>query len=113
MLDLVGNPKDRFCRVAAQMNLLYSFLPFRFEALVEREWLQAGHPFGKRCAKSAHAITKNRHESPVFLLFLDCVWQIWQQFPCSFEFTEDFLIVLFEHAYSSEYGNIRNFHASY
>lgn len=75
-----------------------------FEALVEREWLQAGHPFGERCAKSAHAITKNRQESPVFLLFLDCVWQIWQQFPCSFEFTEDFLIALFEHAYSSQYG---------
>lgn len=75
-----------------------------FEALVEREWLQAGHPFGDRCAKSAHAITKNRQESPVFLLFLDCVWQIWQQFPCSFEFSEDFLIVLFEHAYSSQYG---------
>ncbi|XP_052764225.1 myotubularin-related protein 9-like [Mya arenaria] len=75
-----------------------------FEALIEREWLQAGHPFTDRCAKSAHAITKQRQESPVFLLFLDCVWQIWQQFPCSFEFTEDFLILLFEHAYSSQFG---------
>ncbi|WAR17672.1 MTMR9-like protein, partial [Mya arenaria] len=74
-----------------------------FEALIEREWLQAGHPFTDRCAKSAHAITKQRQESPVFLLFLDCVWQIWQQFPCSFEFTEDFLILLFEHAYSSQF----------
>ena len=48
----------------------------RFEALVEREWLQAGHPFSDRCAKSAHAITKGRQESPVFLMFLDCVWQV-------------------------------------
>ena len=38
------------------------------------------------------------------------VFQIWQQFPCSFEFTEDFLIVLFEHAYSSEYGNLSFVH---
>lgn len=75
-----------------------------FEALIEREWLHAGHPFSDRCAKSANSITKNRQESPVFLLFLDCVWQIWQQFPCSFEFSEDFLILLLEHAYSSQFG---------
>ena len=62
-----------------QQKILTNFtflLSYRFEALVEREWLQAGHPFGERCAKSAHAITKNRQESPVFLLFLDCVWQV-------------------------------------
>lgn len=75
-----------------------------FEALVEREWLQAGHPFQDRCAKSAFAVTKQRKEAPVFLLFLDCVWQIWQQFPCSFEFNEDFLLLLFKHAYSSKFG---------
>nr|KAG5691365.1 hypothetical protein BaRGS_033414 [Batillaria attramentaria] len=46
-----------------------------FEALVEREWVQAGHPFRFRCAKSAYAISKQRQESPVFLLFMDCVWQ--------------------------------------
>ncbi|XP_063408150.1 myotubularin-related protein 9-like [Mytilus trossulus] len=75
-----------------------------FEALVEREWLQGGHPFADRCSKSAFAITKQRSESPVFLLFLDCVWQIWQQFPCSFEFNEEFLVLLFEHTYSSQFG---------
>ncbi|XP_076084101.1 myotubularin-related protein 9-like isoform X2 [Mytilus galloprovincialis] len=75
-----------------------------FEALVEREWLQGGHPFADRCSKSAFAITKQRSESPIFLLFLDCVWQIWQQFPCSFEFNEEFLVLLFEHTYSSQFG---------
>ena len=78
----------------------------RFEALVEREWLQAGHPFADRCAKSAFAVSKQRSESPVFLLFLDSVWQIWQQFPCSFEFNEDFLITLFKHSYASQFGEI-------
>lgn len=77
-----------------------------FEALVEREWLQAGHPFSLRCQHSAyygsHVRTKNI--APTFLVFLDCVWQIHQQFPCSFEFNEQFLILLFEHAYSSQYG---------
>ncbi|GFN86881.1 myotubularin-related protein 9 [Plakobranchus ocellatus] len=75
-----------------------------FEALIEREWIQAGHPFRTRCNKSAYAITKHRQESPVFLLFIDCVWQIWQQFPCSFEFSEKFLLTLFQHAYSSQFG---------
>ena len=75
-----------------------------FEALIEREWVQAGHPFRTRCNKSAFAITKQRLESPVFLLFMDAVWQVWQQFPCSFEFNEKFLIALFENAYSSQYG---------
>lgn len=40
----------------------------------------------------------------MFLLFLDCVWQILRQFPCSFEFNEHFLIMLFEHAYASQFG---------
>ncbi|BFZ21316.1 hypothetical protein BsWGS_24355 [Bradybaena similaris] len=75
-----------------------------FEALIEREWIQAGHPFRIRCNKSAYAITKQRMEAPVFLLFIDCVWQIWQQFPCSFEFSEKFLVILFQHAYSSNFG---------
>ncbi|KAL8589142.1 Myotubularin-related protein 9 [Nucella lapillus] len=75
-----------------------------FEALIEREWVQAGHPFRFRCAKSAYAISKQRHESPVFILFMDCVWQIWTQFPCSFEFSENFLIMLVQHAYSSQFG---------
>lgn len=81
-----------------------------FEALIEREWLQAGHPFATRCKHSAFAPTSNsgnqdkREHSPVFLLFLDCVWQITQQFPCSFEFNEDFLILLLDHAYGSEFG---------
>lgn len=40
----------------------------------------------------------------MFLLFLDCVWQVMNQFPLSFEFNERFLHVLLTHSYSSEYG---------
>lgn len=80
-----------------------------FEALIEREWLQAGHPFATRCKHSAFAPSSignsdKREYSPVFLLFLNCVWQIIQQFPLSFEFNEDFLILLLDHAYGSEFG---------
>ncbi|XP_025916892.1 myotubularin-related protein 9 isoform X1 [Apteryx rowi] len=75
-----------------------------FESLVVREWLQAGHPFQQRCAQSAYSNSKQKWEAPVFLLFLDCVWQILRQFPCSFEFSEHFLIMLFEHTYASQFG---------
>ncbi|XP_028652223.1 myotubularin-related protein 9 [Erpetoichthys calabaricus] len=75
-----------------------------FESLVEREWLQAGHPFHVRCAQSAYSNSKPKLEAPVFLLFLDSVWQILRQFPCSFQFNEHFLIMLFEHAYASQFG---------
>ncbi|XP_075454816.1 myotubularin-related protein 9 [Ascaphus truei] len=75
-----------------------------FESLIEREWLQAGHPFHQRCAQSAYSNGKQKWEAPTFLLFLDCVWQILRQFPCSFQFNERFLIMLFEHAYASQFG---------
>uniref|UniRef100_A0A914WJT4 Myotubularin phosphatase domain-containing protein n=1 Tax=Plectus sambesii TaxID=2011161 RepID=A0A914WJT4_9BILA len=78
-----------------------------FEGLIEREWIAAGHPFWLRCAHGAYATgaITGPFEAPTFLLFLDCVWQVYQQFPCSFEFTEEFLIFLFEHAYASEFGS--------
>ncbi|XP_067945083.1 myotubularin-related protein 9-like [Watersipora subatra] len=75
-----------------------------FEALIEREWIQAGHPFADRCSKALYSNTQAKKESPMFLLFLDGVWQIWQQFPCSFEFNEDFLQLLYDNCYSSSYG---------
>lgn len=77
-----------------------------FEALIEREWLQTGHPFSLRCKHSAYvpSSSRSKDQSPTFLLFLDCVYQIYYQFPCSFEFNEDFLSLLFRHAYSSQFG---------
>ncbi|KAL0281646.1 UNVERIFIED_CONTAM: hypothetical protein PYX00_002571 [Menopon gallinae] len=77
-----------------------------FEALIEREWLQAGHPFPVRHFKSCYSPSSSRTKSnsPTFLLFLDCLAQIHNQFPCSFEFNHDFLIALFEHSYSSQFG---------
>ena len=57
-------------------HLKYTFSFFRFEALVEREWIQAGHPFASRCSKSAFSQGKHKYAGPVFLLFIDCVWQV-------------------------------------
>nr|XP_020839178.1 myotubularin-related protein 9-like isoform X2 [Phascolarctos cinereus] len=75
-----------------------------FQSLLEREWIQAGHPFQQRCAHSAYAQGRPKHEAPIFLLFLDCVWQLSRQFPLSLEFGEGMLLALFEHAYASPFG---------
>lgn len=77
-----------------------------FQALVEREWLRGGHPFRLRCQHGAFASpsVRTKDQSPTFLIFLDCVFQIHQQFACSFEFNEQFLVMLFEHSYCSSFG---------
>lgn len=78
-----------------------------FEWLIEKEWTNAGHPFYLRNNKSAFAFNSQqitKEQNPTFLLFLDCVHQIYKQFPNSFEFNEKFLITIFEHSYSSQYG---------
>ncbi|KAI6195454.1 BMA-MTM-9, isoform c [Aphelenchoides besseyi] len=78
-----------------------------FQAIVEREWISGGHPFAIRCAHAAFAqgMITGAFESPIFLSFLDCVWQLQRQYPSSFEFNQEFLILLAEHAYASEFGS--------
>uniref|UniRef100_A0A8B9NKA3 Myotubularin phosphatase domain-containing protein n=1 Tax=Accipiter nisus TaxID=211598 RepID=A0A8B9NKA3_9AVES len=75
-----------------------------FQGLLEREWIEAGHPFHLRCARSAYSHARLKQEAPLFLLFLDCVWQLSRQFPFSLEFGEHLLLTLFDNAYASDYG---------
>ncbi|XP_064382169.1 myotubularin-related protein 9-like [Halichondria panicea] len=73
-----------------------------FIELVKREWLDSGHPFSLRHNHVKSAPEKEK--APIFLQFLDSVWQVMQQFPLSFEFNEGLLHNLFVHSYSSVYG---------
>uniref|UniRef100_A0AAV2JGR3 L-threonine 3-dehydrogenase, mitochondrial n=1 Tax=Knipowitschia caucasica TaxID=637954 RepID=A0AAV2JGR3_KNICA len=75
-----------------------------FLCLLEREWVQAGHPFQLRCAHSAYSHGRLQQEAPVFLLLLDCVWQLWRQFPLALGFSECLLLKLATEAYASDYG---------
>uniref|UniRef100_F6VKN4 Myotubularin n=1 Tax=Monodelphis domestica TaxID=13616 RepID=F6VKN4_MONDO len=42
--------------------------------------------------------------SPIFLQFMDCVWQMSKQFPTAFEFNEQFLITILDNLYSCRFG---------
>ncbi|XP_016887893.1 myotubularin-related protein 9 isoform X1 [Cynoglossus semilaevis] len=75
-----------------------------FLTLLEREWVQAGHPFQQRCAHSAHSHARFQQESPVFLLLLDCVWQLCRQFPLALDVSETLLLRLATEAYASDFG---------
>ncbi|XP_044532023.1 myotubularin-related protein 11 [Gracilinanus agilis] len=59
------------------------------QTIVQREWVASGHPFLTRLGGSGGS-----EEAPVFLLFLDCLWQLLHQFPSEFEFSEFFLLAL-------------------
>ncbi|XP_022416840.1 myotubularin-related protein 1 isoform X2 [Delphinapterus leucas] len=74
-----------------------------FEALIEKEWISFGHRFALRVGHgSDHHADADR--SPIFLQFIDCVWQMTRQFPSAFEFNELFLITILDHLYSCLFG---------
>lgn len=74
-----------------------------FEVLIEKEWISFGHKFAQRIG---HGEDKHSDDnrSPVFLQFIDCVWQITRQFPNAFEFNEFFLLTIVDHLYSCLFG---------
>uniref|UniRef100_A0AAY4A4E5 phosphatidylinositol-3,5-bisphosphate 3-phosphatase n=1 Tax=Denticeps clupeoides TaxID=299321 RepID=A0AAY4A4E5_9TELE len=74
-----------------------------FQVLLEKEWLSFGHRFASRIGHGDqnHA---NSERSPLFVQFMDCVWQMTRQFPSAFEFNELFLITVLDHLYSCLFG---------
>ncbi|XP_051882756.1 myotubularin-related protein 2 isoform X6 [Pristis pectinata] len=74
-----------------------------FEVLIEKEWLGFGHRFQLRVGHGDKNHT-DADRSPVFLQFIDCVWQMTRQFPTAFEFNEFFLVTILDHLYSCLFG---------
>ncbi|KAG7469586.1 hypothetical protein MATL_G00130430 [Megalops atlanticus] len=62
-----------------------------FQGLVQKEWVMAGHRF---LSRANYHRDSDKEEAPVFLLFLDCVWQLWAQYPSRFQLTGDYLLAL-------------------
>ena len=74
-----------------------------FQVLVEKEWLAAGHKFERRFGHG-DAKFDDDQRSPVFVQFVDCVWQMLQQNPVIFEFNEHFLETIIDAVYSCRFG---------
>ncbi|XP_036380104.1 myotubularin-like isoform X2 [Megalops cyprinoides] len=74
-----------------------------FQVLLQKEWLGFGHKFGSRIGHGDknHA---DADRSPIFLQFIDCVWQMTKQFPTAFEFNDRLLLTVLDHLYSCRFG---------
>lgn len=105
---------DRTAQLSAIAQILidpYYRTLYGFSVLVEKEWCHFGHQFARRCGTGPpRANFQDTQRSPVFLQvwpflnrksafvcpfspllpsqFVDCIFQIWRQFPSRFEFNE-------------------------
>jgi len=99
---------DRTAQVCAlaQMFLDPYYRTFDgFKVLVEKEWCSFGHQFPMRCAHGQDRSARQDDQvSPIFLQFLDCVWQVCKQHPHYFEFNARYLLAVADHIYSGRFG---------
>ena len=96
---------DRTAQLSALAQLMLD--PFYrtvdgFLLLLEKEWLSFGHQFAHRLGRLTHKET-----SPVFLQYLDCVYQLLHQFPSEFEFSSGFVEVVSQCAFSGYFSSFR------
>ncbi|CAL9685707.1 unnamed protein product [Knipowitschia caucasica] len=97
---------DRTCQLTSLAMLMLDgyYRTIRgFEVLIEKEWLSFGHRFQTRIGHGDKNHT-DADRSPVFIQFIDCVWQLTRQFPAAFEFNEYFLVTILDHLYSCLFG---------
>lgn len=99
---------DRTAQVCALAQLFLD--PFYrtfdgFKVLVEKEWCSFGHQFPMRCAHGLDKASRQEDQiSPIFLQFLDCVWQLLKQHPHFFEFNARYVLTVADHVHSGRFG---------
>lgn len=76
-----------------------------FAILVQKEFLSFGHPLQMRCGHGCDPKTRDEDNvSPIILQFLDCLWQLVNQYPHYFEFNKKYLLTIADHIYSGRFG---------
>ena len=96
--------RDRTAQLSALTQLLldpYYRTVDGLNILINREFCAFGHMFEERVFKSS-----KKESSPVYMQFLDALWQLTQQFPTAFEFSGYMLLLLGQSAYSGMYVSI-------
>lgn len=105
---------DRTSQVAALAQLLldpYFRTIEGFTTLIEKDFMSFGHPFHTRCSHGEGrgenpSSSDDGQISPIFIQFLDAVYQIVNQYPEAFEFNTKYLLVLSENVYSCRFGTL-------
>ncbi|KAK6480243.1 myotubularin-related protein 8-like [Huso huso] len=96
---------DRTAQVCSLASLLLDpyYRTIRgFMVLIEKEWISMGHKFSQRCGQLEG---DPKEVSPVFTQFIECLWQLMEQFPCAFQFNDRFLLEVHDHVYACQFGN--------
>lgn len=75
-----------------------------FCVLIEKEFAYYGHQFALRTGIKSKTEDESDQKSPIFIQFLDIVYQLMCQFPNKFEFNEELLLFLIDSLYSLKYG---------
>ncbi|KYQ92289.1 hypothetical protein DLAC_06773 [Tieghemostelium lacteum] len=75
-----------------------------FQVLIEKEWLSFGHNFQHRVKHGDRNYYSDSQRSPIFQQFIDCVFQLLNQYPEYFEFNDDYLIAILDNLYSCQFG---------
>lgn len=74
-----------------------------FCILIEKEWVSYGHMFAYRNRMHIEELNENNY-SQIFIQWLDCVYQLTNQFCNKFEFKVNLLEYIARHIYSGKYG---------
>jgi len=74
-----------------------------FQCLLEKEWLKFGHKFSQRMGQSK--VESRSEKAPIFVQFIDCVFQLMRQHPTDFEFNEQYLKDLMMEVCAARFGN--------
>ena len=73
-----------------------------FCVLIEKEWVNMGHRFASRYSLGK---APSDETSPIFSQWIDCVYQLIEQFPDEFEFTPKFLVFILMGMLSGRFAN--------
>ena len=103
---------DRTSQLSAMSQLLldkrYRTLD-GFICLIEKDWLSFGHQFRYRCGMycpgdSPSNVASENQKSPIFIQWLDAIYQIMEQNITKFEFNSDLLFFLANEMFNGKYG---------
>jgi len=97
---------DRTSQIVALTELLldpYYRTLKGFGILIQKEWIAFGHKFEDRLGHGEPE-DYSSEQSPIFIQFMDAVYQLIRQYPNWFEFNEEYLINILDHLFSGRFG---------
>jgi hypothetical protein len=98
---------DRTAQVCGLVQLMLDpfFRTIRgFCILIAKEWAAFGFKFHQRCGH-ANEKSDDTDISPIFVQWLDAVYQLVKEFPFAFEFNQRTLLAIAHHVHSCRFGD--------